>query len=120
MIHHVCRGFLIECLESEACHLCWLSSVRETTVTGLPQPVIDFYENVVLPIEGEVTYHSLLDGYTEYYKRTISQVHLKYKFASPLVGTGLSLSRRTSCRWEKEGYKRKSHSCGSPSGNHHR
>ena len=63
-------------------------SVRETTVTGLPQPVIDFYENVVLPIDGEVTYHSLFDGYRECYKRTISQVHLKHKFVDPLVGTG--------------------------------
>ncbi|MBU7030588.1 MAG: hypothetical protein HXS48_26885 [Theionarchaea archaeon] len=63
-------------------------SVRETTITGLPQPVLDFYENVVLPIEGEVTYHSLIDEYTKYYKRTISQVHIKYKFVDPLVSTG--------------------------------
>ena len=63
-------------------------SVRETTITGLPQPVLDFYEHVVLPIEGEVTYHSLIDGYREYYKRTISQVHVKYKFVDPLVSTG--------------------------------
>jgi len=63
-------------------------SVRETTITGLPQPVIDFYVHVVLPTEGEVTYHSLIDGYTKYYKRTISQVHIKYKFIDPLVSTG--------------------------------
>jgi hypothetical protein len=56
-------------------------------VTGLPQCVLDFYENVVMPLP-EVTYRALMDQYTEYYGRTISQVHLKNKYTDPLVSTG--------------------------------
>ena len=62
-------------------------SVRETTVTGLPKSVLDFYEHVVLPLP-EVTYRSLMDRYTQYYGRPISQVHLKNKYTDPLVSTG--------------------------------
>jgi hypothetical protein len=69
-------------------------TVRESTVTGLPQPVLDFYEYVILPMEGELTYRSMMDGYRDYYKRTISQVHLKQKFTDPLVGTGYLLCEK--------------------------
>jgi hypothetical protein len=78
------------CIANEADLLIGMSlfeSVRETTVTGLPQCVLDFYENVVMPLS-EVTYRAMMDQYTEYYGRTISQVHLKNKFSDPLVSTG--------------------------------
>ncbi|MGD2251240.1 MAG: hypothetical protein PVF58_22815 [Candidatus Methanofastidiosia archaeon] len=78
------------CIATEADLLVGMSifeSVRETTVTGLPQCVLDFYEHVVMPLP-EVTYRALMDQYTEYYGRTISQVHLKNKYTDPLVSTG--------------------------------
>ena len=78
------------CIANEADLLIGMSlfeSVRETTETGLPQCVLDFYENVVMPLP-EVTYRAMMDQYTEFYGRTVSQVHLKNKFSDPLVSTG--------------------------------
>ena len=37
--------------------------IRETMVTGLPQPVLDFYTQVVVPMEKEVTYPSMIAAY---------------------------------------------------------
>jgi len=81
------------CIANEADLLIGMSlfeSVRETTVTGLPQSVLDFYEKVVIPLP-EVTYRSMMDQYTQRYGRTISQVHLKHKYSDPLLGTGYLL-----------------------------
>jgi hypothetical protein len=36
----------------------------------------------------------MMDGYRDYYKRTISQVYLKQKFTDPLVGTGYLLCEK--------------------------
>jgi hypothetical protein len=47
--------------------------VWKTTVTGLPQSVLDFYTQVVVHMEEDVTYHSMIAAYKHVYKRTVSR-----------------------------------------------
>jgi hypothetical protein len=68
-------------------------SVRETTVTGVPQPVIDFYDEVLCEIPGLVTYQSIREKYVEVHKMSLSRTRLRTKFLEPLEAVGSS-SRR--------------------------
>ncbi|MGC1121349.1 MAG: hypothetical protein WBA22_09665, partial [Candidatus Methanofastidiosia archaeon] len=63
-------------------------SVRETTVTGVPQPVIDFYDEVVCEIPGSITYQSIREKYVEVYKMSLSRTRLRTKFLEPLEDIG--------------------------------
>ena len=60
------------------------NSVRETTCTGIPQPVIDFYENVLGNIEGVITYQSMRETYVKVYKKLVSRTNLRNRFVKPL------------------------------------
>jgi hypothetical protein len=63
-------------------------SVRETTVTGIPQPVIDFYEKVIDAIDGVINYQSIRKQYVEVYKKPLSTTRLRVKFIEPLESIG--------------------------------
>jgi hypothetical protein len=63
-------------------------SVRETTVTGVPQPVIDFYDEVVCEIPGSITYQSIREKYVAVHKMSLSRTRLRTKFLEPLEDIG--------------------------------
>jgi hypothetical protein len=63
-------------------------SVRETTVTGVPQPVIDFYDEVLCEIPGSITYQSIREKYVAVHKMSLSRTRLRTKFLEPLEDIG--------------------------------
>jgi len=63
-------------------------AVRETTVTGIPQPVIDFYENIICEIEGTINYQSIREKYVEVFRKPLSRTRVRIKFIEPLESIG--------------------------------
>jgi len=63
-------------------------AIRETTCTGIPQPVIDFYEDIITQIQGIINYQSLREHYVSIHKRPISTTHLRNRFIEPLESVG--------------------------------
>ena len=61
--------------------------VRETTVTGLPQPVLDFYEKVVSSLD-QITYSSMMKKFKEVYGKLIGRDKLRRKYVDPLETVG--------------------------------
>ncbi|MBU7026194.1 MAG: hypothetical protein HXS48_04565 [Theionarchaea archaeon] len=61
--------------------------IRETTVTGLPQSVLDFYEKVICQLE-KITYSSMMKKFHEVYKKLIGRDTLRRKYVDPLVAVG--------------------------------
>lgn len=63
-------------------------SVRETPVTGIPQPVIDSYDKVIDEIDGVIIYQSIRKQYVDVYKKPLSTTRLQVKFIEPLESIG--------------------------------
>lgn len=62
--------------------------IRETTVTGLPQPVIDFFEKVFCKIDGDAIYQSLMRKYKEVFGKLIGRDTLRRRYCEPLETVG--------------------------------
>jgi hypothetical protein len=76
--------------------------VRETTCTGIPQPVIDFYENILGKIEGVITYQSMRETYVKIHKKLLSRTNLRNRFVEPLESVGWL--NREQDPYDKRGY----------------
>jgi hypothetical protein len=63
-------------------------AVKETTVTGIPQPVIDFYLNIIEKIQETITYRSIREKYVQVKRKPISRTHVRNKFVEPLESIG--------------------------------
>ena len=63
-------------------------AVKETTVTGIPQPVIDFYENIIGKIDEIIMYRAIRERFVKVYRKPISHTHVRNKFIEPLESIG--------------------------------
>jgi hypothetical protein len=63
-------------------------AVRKTTITGIPQPVIDFYAQIIEKIEGTISYRSMRERFVQVHKKPISRTNVRNKFVEPLESIG--------------------------------
>jgi hypothetical protein len=61
--------------------------IRETTVTGLAKPIIDFYEKVISELD-YITYSSLMKKFKEVYGKLIGRDQIRNKYIAPLETVG--------------------------------
>jgi hypothetical protein len=61
--------------------------IRETTVTGLAKPIIDFYEKIICQLD-YITYSSLMKKFKEVYGKLIGRDQIRNRYVTPLETVG--------------------------------
>jgi len=61
--------------------------IRETTTTGLSQPILDFYEKVIGDLD-EITYTSMMQKFKSVYGKLIGRDQIRRRYVDPLETVG--------------------------------
>jgi len=61
--------------------------IRETTVTGLAQPIIDFFEKVICQLD-EITYSTMMKRFKKVYGKLVGRDQIRKKYTDPLETVG--------------------------------
>ena len=61
--------------------------IRETTTTGLSQPIVDFYEKVIGDLD-EITYTSMMQTFKNVYGKLIGRDQIRRRYVDPLETVG--------------------------------